>query len=388
MPPPLSRRTVIKAAGSAVFIGASAAVLPMFSTPSRKQTPQSCPSTDLSANERELVVSNWVGYMDPPEEASSTFAAFERDTGIAVTYTEDVSDNQEFFAKVVNQLGSCQSVKRDVFVLTDYMATQVINLGWVQPLDHSRMPNVDANLLPELRNVAFDPGRTYSVPWQCGFTGIAYNAALVPEVSSFAELLKRGDLRGRITLLTEMLDTMSFMLRVVGADPQDFSHDEWESALDLLRETRSRGQIRAFTGNEYLRDLAAGNIAACLAWSGDVLQLQFENPDLRFVAPEEGLYFFSDNVLVPNLATHKANAEKWINYYYDPEVAAHLAAYIKCLCPVTGAQQAMEKVTPSLVDNPLIFPTPEFLSKSFGFMTLNETLFKRYQRDFSDAIGG
>jgi spermidine/putrescine transport system substrate-binding protein len=185
-----------------------------------------------------------------------------------------------------------------------------------------------------------------------------------------------------------MRDTMAFMLRVGGADPRKFTHEQWEAALELLRETRRCGQIRAFTGNEYLRDLAAGNIAACLAWSGDIVQLQFENPDFRFVVPEEGVYFFSDNVLVPNLAVHKANAEEWINYYYDPDVAARLAAYIGCVCPVAGAQLAMEGIDPTLIDNPLIFPTREFLANSFEFMPLEETLNKLYQRDFSDAIGG
>ena len=388
MPPILSRRTMLRGAGAAAFLGVSAGVLPMFGTPSRKQSPQSCPSTDRSGTEKELIVSNWPAYMDPIDEPGSTLSAFERETGISVAYTEDVSDNLEFFAKVVNQLGSCQSVKRDLFVLTDFMVTQMINLGWIQELDHSRMPNVEANLLPKLRNVSFDPGRRYSIPWQSGFTGIAYNAALVPEVRRYAELLNRRDLHGRITLLSEMRDTMAAMLRVGGADPANFTHDQWEAALELLRETRRRGQIRAFTGNEYLRDLAAGNIAACLAWSGDAIQLQFQNPDIRFVVPEEGLYFFSDNAMIPNLAEHKANAEAWINYYYDPEVAARLAASINCVCPVAGARQAMEGIDPSLVDNPLIFPTGEFLTNSFEFMPLEETLNKLYQRDFSDAIGG
>jgi len=384
----LSRRTILRAAGAAAFLGASAGVLPMFSTPSRKQTPQSCPSLDHSDTEHELIVSNWPAYMDPIDEPESTVSGFERSTGITVHYTEDVSDNLSFYAKVVNQLGSCETVKRDLFVLTDWMVTQMLNLGWIQELDHSRMPNVDANLLPKLKQVAFDPGRKYSVPWQTGFTGIAYNAALVPEVRSYAGLLNREDLRGRVTLLNEMQDTMCAMLRRNGADPMKFDHDDWQAALEVLKQARRRGQIRAFTGNEYLRDLAAGNIVACLAWSGDTIQLQFENPDIRFVVPEEGLYFFSDNMLVPNLATHKANAEQWINYYYDPEVAARLAAYVNFVCPVAGAQAAMERIAPELVDNPLIFPTGEFLANSFEFMPLGETLNKRYRRDFADAIGG
>jgi len=384
----LSRRTLLRTAGAAAFLGASAGVLPMFGTPGRKQTPQSCPSTDLSGSERELIVSSWPAYMDPIEEPGSTVSQFEQATGITVRYSEDISDNDGFFAKVVNQLGSCESIGRDLFVTTDYVCAQMLGLGWIQELDHARLPNVDANLIPELRQVAFDPGRRYSVPWQSGFTGIAYNAALVPEVRSYDELLNRRDLAGRVTLFSEMQDTMCAMLRVSGADPVNFDHGQWQTALDVLRRARGRGQIRAFTGNEYLQDLAAGNVVACLAWSGDIIQLQFENPDIRFVVPEEGMYFFSDNMMVPNRAAHRANAEAWINHYYDPEVAASLAAYVNYVCPVAGAQQAMEAIAPELVDNPLIFPTSEFLANTFEFMPLGETRFKRYRRDFADAIGG
>ena len=371
----------------AVFLGASARVLPMFSTPSKKQTPESCPSRDVSASEKSILVSSWPSYIDPVSEPGSTVSRFERETGIKVTLTEDVNDNQGFFAKVANQLGTCQPVERDLFVVTDWTVSRMMQLGWLQPLDHAHLGNVDAQLLPELARVAFDPGRKYSVPWQCGFTGIAYNARLVREVRSVKDLLTRDDLRGRVTLLSEMRDTMGLLLKSVGANPAAFSDDEWDVAVDVLRQARRRGQIRAFTGNEYLRGLSAGNIAACAAWSSDVAQMG-DNPDLRFVAPEEGLQFWNDNMAVPNLAAHKANAESWMNYFYDPEVAATLAAGIRCICPVAGARAAMEKIDPSLVDNPLIFPSADYLSRTFEFMPLGETQSQLYERDYRDAIGG
>ena len=189
-------------------------------------------------------------------------------------------------------------------------------------------------------------------------------------------------------MLTEMRDTMGFMLKVVGADPADFNDDEWADAIDELKAARSRGQIRAFTGNEYTQDLAAGNIKACEAWSGDVIQMQFENPDIKFVVPEEGLSLWSDNMMVPNLATHKTNAEAWINYYYDPAVAAKLAAWVNYICPVEGAREEMEKIDPDLVENPLIFPAEEFLANTFAFMPLTEAQSRNYERDFSAATGG
>jgi spermidine/putrescine transport system substrate-binding protein len=387
--PRLGRRTLIRGAGFGVFGVASFAALPLFGTSGARQDPAMCLSKDLSESERRLVVSNWPAYIDPRADGpTNTRDVFEDRTGVTVRYTDDVNDNAEFFAKVRNQLGSCETVKRDMFMLTDWMAARMINLGWIQPLDAAKVPNLHKNLIKPLRGKAWDPDLTYHAPWQSGLTGIAYNAAKVDEVGSFEDLLTNPDLRGKITLLSEMRDTMGFLLKVVGADPSEFDDDEWADAVDMLRGVVSNGQVRAFTGNEYIQDLTAGNIVACEAWSGDVIQAQFDNPDIRFVTPEEGLSIWSDNMLVPNLATHQANAEAWIDYYYEPEVAAKLAAWVNYICPVEGAREEMEKIDPSLVDNQLIFPDEETLSKTFDFMALDENQITRYEGDWSDVTGG
>jgi spermidine/putrescine transport system substrate-binding protein len=279
-------------------------------------------------------------------------------------------------------------VNRDIFVLTDWMAARMVAAGWIQELDHANLPNVDANLLNNLRDPAWDPGRNHSVPWQSGLTGIAYNAKLVGEVGSFSDLMTNPDYKGRITLLSEMRDTMGFMLKVVGADPTNFTDGDWDKAIEYLDRANSDGQIRQFTGNDYVGPLSRGDIVACEAWSGDVLALQFDNPDIKFVVPEEGLSLWSDNMLVPNLATHKANAEAWMNFYYDPVVAAKLAAWVNYICPVQGAQAEMEKIDKSLVDNPLIFPTADFLAGTFAMMPLTEAQSSQYELDFQNVIGG
>ncbi|MGH3476427.1 MAG: polyamine ABC transporter substrate-binding protein [Nocardioidaceae bacterium] len=384
----MSRRTLLKGAGAAAFLGGSAAVLPLFELQGAKQTPQSCPSTDLSASEPELVISNWPAYIDPRNNPDSTYAVFQDETGISVSYTDDVNDNIEFFGKIVNQMRACEPVDRDMFMLTDWMAARMINLGWLQRLDHANIPNVDANLIPALKAPAWDPQRDYSAPWQSGLTGIAYNASVTEPVGAFSELLTRSDLKGRVTMLSEMRDTMLFMLLVVGADPEDFTDDDWANALDELSGAVSDGQIRAFTGNEYLRGLKSGDIAACEAWSGDVIQAQFDDPNIKFIQPEEGLAIWSDNMLVPNRASHKANAEEWMNYYYDPMVAAKLAAWVNYICPVDGAQEAMEQVDPSLVENKLIFPTPEFLETTVDMMPLTESQTQTYENDWTNLLTG
>ncbi|MCW2865899.1 MAG: spermidine/putrescine transporter substrate-binding protein [Marmoricola sp.] len=384
-----SRRAFLKAGGFGAFALGSAAVLPAFGTPSAVQDPRKCTTKDLSATDRRLVVSNWPAYLDEAEKGKkNTLQDFEAATGIKVAYTDDVSDNAEFFAKVRNQLGDCQPIGRDMMVLTDWMAAKVIDLGWIQPLDAAKVPNFHKNLLPALRGRDWDPKRTYSAPWQTGLTGIAYNAKLTKEVGSFSDLVTRPDLKGKITLLSEMHDTMGFMLKLVGADPEKFTGDQWSDAITKLRGVVKAGQVRAFTGNEYIQDLTAGNIVACEAWSGDVIQAQFDNPDIKFVIPEEGLALWSDNMLVPNLAQHESNAEKWIDYYYDPEVAAKLAAWVNYICPVEGAREAMVKIDKSLVDNKLIFPSADDLKDTFAFMALDDKQTKHYEGDWSDVTGG
>ena len=386
----LTRRGVLRGTTAVAFVGISAAALklPFFSVDGAQVDAASCVGTDISASDKRLIISNWPAYIDPRRKNSSTSSVFEQTTGVTVEYTADVNDNSEFYAKVKNQLGSCQSVKRDMMVLTDWMAARMIDLGWIQKLDVSKIPNVTTNIIEPLRNRPWDPDFSYHAPWQSGLTGIAYNSDEVAEVRTFEELLTRDDLKGRISLLTEMRDTMGFMLKVTGSDPNEFTEDEWHNALDKLESVVSAGQVRAFTGNEYIQDLAAGNIVACEAWSGDVIQAQVDNPAIKFVAPEEGLMLWSDNMLVPNLAEHQANAELWMNYYYQPDVAAKLAAWVNYICPVQGAKEEMEKIDPDLVDNPLIFPDDETLSKTMAFMALDEKQITQYEGEFADVTGG
>ncbi|WP_332642786.1 ABC transporter substrate-binding protein [Aeromicrobium sp.] len=382
----VDRRTLLRGIGGIAALSTSALVLGGCGTSGSKQDAADCISKDLSGSEKKLIVSNWPEYIDEDDDGyTSTLTEFEKVTGIKVDYTADVNDNDEFYAKVKNQLGACTSTKRDMFMLTDWMAARMIQSGWIQKLDAAKVPNLHANIIDGLANVGWDKNREYSAPWQSGLTGIAYNKSKVKEVRSFDELLTRSDLKGRISLLKEMNDTMGLMLLSEGADPSDFSDDEWQNALDKLAKAKSDGQIRAFTGNEYIQDLTAGNVVACEAWSGDVAAAEDEN--LVFVPAEEGLMIWADNMLVPNKATHKGNAEEWINYYYEPEVAAKLAAFVWYICPVKGAKEAMEKVDPSLVDNELIFPTEKTLSQTHPFMELNAKKQREYSRDFKGISG-
>ncbi|HET6153513.1 MAG TPA: spermidine/putrescine ABC transporter substrate-binding protein [Marmoricola sp.] len=383
----ISRRTLFKGGGGAVFAVGSVFALKAFGSPALTQNPADCTTTDVSAHDKRFVISNWPLYIDPNSKKDpSTLQRFEQQTGIKVSYTDDVNDNDEFFAKVKNQLGACQSTKRDMFVLTDWMAARMIEVGWIQPLDASKVPNLHANIIDSLAKPEWDPDRKYSAPWQSGLTGLAYNKKyLKKSVKEYGELLTRPDLKGKVTMLTEMRDTMGLIMLSQGVDPANFTNAQWNTAMDALTKATSDGQIRRFTGNDYVQDLSAGNVLACEAWSGDIANSGDDN--LVFVPPAEGMMIWADNMLVPNLATRKTNAEKWINFYYDPVNAARLADYNQYICPVKGAQQAMEKIDKDNVDNQLIFPSEETLKTTHRFMALKEYQTREYERQFSDVTG-
>src|SRR3954463_9911120 len=388
----LTRRGVIRGGGAVAFVGLSAAALklPFFAVDGATVDSASCVGTDISATDKKVIISNWPAYIDPRRKNTSTATAFQDSSGITVDYTPDINDNSEFYAKVKNQLGACQPIKRDMIIMTDWMAARMIDLGWIQELDASKGPNLHKNLIQRLRNKPWDPKETYHAPWQSGLTGIAYNADKTGEVKSFTELLTRSDLKGKITLLTEMRDTMGFMLRTVGADPEKFDDTQWQNAIGSLHKAVSDGQIRSFNGNDYLNDLASGNTLACEAWSGDVIIAQQDNPDIQFVTPEEGLALWADNMLIPNLAEHESNAEEWINYYYEPKVAAQLANYNWYICPVEGAQEEMRKIpgAEKQAESTLIFPDEKMLANTFGFMALDDQQEIEYERDWADVTSG
>lgn len=388
---PLPRRTLLRGLTGSAALLATGALLGACGTRGARQTAASCVSEDLSATEKTLAFSNWPQYLDVAEDNESrrpTLEAFQARTGIQVTYTEDINDNNEFFGKIQPQLAACEPIGRDIIVLSDWMAARMINLGWVQRLDPARMPNVGRNLLPSLRTRAYDRENVLAIPWQCGLAGLAYNGKVTTEVRTVDELLTRPDLKGRVTVLSEMRDTIGLILAANGHDPANFTDAQFDEALAKLKRAVDSGQIRRFTGNDYAPELARGDIAACMAWSGDVIQLTAKDERIRFVAPESGALLYSDDMLVPIRASHRANAEALIDYYYEPAVAAQLAAYVNYICPVQGAQAEMEKIDPELAGNPLIFPDEAVQARWTTFMTLSEAQERAYESKFQQVMGG
>lgn len=384
----LTRRTLFRGAGAAALGTLVAAC------GTRAQAPRAAAersAEDLSDQEKVVVWSNWPEYIDVDDASGErpTLDAFTEATGITVEYNEDYNDNDEFFARVQAQLSSGQDTGRDLWCSTDWMVARLIRLGWVQELDRGSMSNVEANLEDSLADVQFDPGRKFSIPWQSGFTGIGYNpdATGGKKVESIDQLLTDPALKGRVTLLTEMRDTVGMVLLAMGKDPADFTDDDYAAAIAELQSARDAGQFRGFTGNDYTSGLASGEIAACLAWTGDVVQLKADNPALGYALPSTGHMIWSDNFVIPNQAKHKKNAETLIDYYYDPEVFADVAAWVNYIPPVKGTDAVLQAEDPDTASNELIFPNEEVRGRSHVFRGLSEDEETDYNEQFQALIG-
>lgn len=348
------------------------------------------PATDLSDSESVVNWANWTLYLDYDDETRKypTLQRFMGASGLDVRYAEDIDSNDSYYGKVQSQLAAGQDIGQDLIVLTDWMAERIIRQGYVQELDHRNIPNI-SNLLPDLRDVRFDPGRHRSLTWQSGYTGLVWNKEAFPKGLKNVEDLWDPALKGRITMLDEMRDTMPMLLLDQGVDiAGNWGQDEYSSALEVLEKNIGNGMIRQIKGNSYKQDLISGDALAGIAYAGDITQLNFEEGGKwEFALPERGGLLWSDNFLVPMGATHKSNAEQLMDFYYQPDVAAEVAAYVNYLCPVAGAQEEMEKIDPELVDDPLIFPTAEFLEKATTERELSVEEETDFQNQFQEVIG-
>ncbi len=346
---------------------------------------------DLSESEKVVNWANWTLYLDVADDGTTypTLDAFTAATGIAVNYAEDIDSNDSYFGKIQGQLANGQDIGQDIVTLTDWMAGRMIRLGYTQELDKSRMPNAE-NLLPSLTEVSFDPGRKNSLTWQSGFGGLAWNTTEVPNGLRTLDDLWDPALAGRIEVLDEMRDTIGLIMMSQGVDvaSPDWGDDEFYAALDVLDAQIKSGQIRQVRGNSYAEDLVSGDALAVIGWSGDITVLNFENGDnWQFALPESGGTLWSDNMMIPIGSPHKANAEDLMNYYYDPQVAAEVAAYVNYICPVQGAKEAMEAIDPSLVDDQLIFPDDSMLAQAHVFRALTPDEETAYNEAFQSVIG-
>ena len=312
--------------------------------------------------------SNWPLYID-----KKILKQFDKQYGGHVKYVEEINDNDEFYGKVRQQLQANQSINRDIVTLTDYMAVKWVRNRYVQPLDKKNMPNVVKNLVDNLKSVPYDPKRDYTVPWQSGAIGLGYNPKNTGrELKSINDLFD-PKFKGRVTMFSEPYDSAGSVLLGMGIDPTKAKIDQILTAIEKIQKASDGGQFRRFTGNDYSTDLTKGNIWVALAYSGDLVQLQSDNPDLKFVYPEEGAMTFTDNMMIPAKAEHVYAAEKMMDYVYEPEIAAKLAIYVNYLSPVKGVKEIVDRTDPDIANNPLIFPSDEIRAKLHSYPALSDT---------------
>jgi spermidine/putrescine transport system substrate-binding protein len=309
--------------------------------------------------------SNWPLYID-----KSVLKSFDKKYGGHVKYVEDINDNFEFFGKIRQQLQAHKPIGRDMIVVTDYLAGRLVRDGFVEAIDKANVPN-SKNLVPNLQSINYDPKRNFSLPWQSGATGIGVNRAKVKRKITSVKDLFDPAFKGRVSFLSEPYDSAGLVMLMDGIDPTHATNDQINAAIDKIEKAQKSGQIRRFTGNDYSTDLTKGNLWLAMAYSGDLVQLQADNPHLEFVYPKEGSMLFTDNMMLPQKSQHPYAAETMMNYVYDPPVAAKIAAYVNYLSPVQGVKEILLKQDPKLANNPLIFPPPEIVKTLHPYPSLS-----------------
>jgi len=379
----MTRRSLLVGAGAVVGAGTLAACGTGGSTSTEGVV-------DVSDTEKIVRWANWPLYLDFDEDSKEypTLKAFEAQTGITATYTEDIDDNNTFYGKVQGQLSIGTDIGYDVVTPTDWMASRWIEQGYAQKINAENIPN-KSNIRQVLQDVPFDSGRNYSLTWQSGFAGFGWNVEKIPAgVRTIEDLFKPAN-KGRIVVLSELRDTMGIILQYQGVDPsKSFTEDQYMNAIDFLKGKIADGFIRKVRGNSYSEDLVNGDAVAVIGWSGDLFILKSENDGkFDFAIPESGGTLWSDNMLIPSTSTHKKNAELLMNYYYEPAVAAQVAAYVNYICPVEAAKPELEKIDSDLAASPFIFPDAATLEKVKVFRPLTADEQTNFQTAFDEAIG-
>jgi len=325
--------------------------------------------------------SNWPLYID-----KSVIKDFNKKFGGKCKYVEEINDNFEFFGKIRQQLEQGTPIGRDIITPTDYLASRLVRLNYVEPIDKKNVPNA-ANMADNLKSINYDPERNFSMPWQSGAIGLGYNIKKTGRELKSVKDLFDPKFKGRVTMLSEAYDSANTVLLGDGVDASKATIDQILGAIEKIDKANRDGQFRRFTGNDYTTDLAKGNVWVSLAYSGDLIQLQSDNPDLRFAYPDEGAMLFTDNMMMPAKVEHPYAAETMMNYVYEPEVAAKIAAYVNYISPVKGVKEVLEKTDPKLAENPLIFPPEDVASKLHPYPALSPGDERKMQEAMAQVTG-
>jgi spermidine/putrescine transport system substrate-binding protein len=382
----LTRRDLVQRGGAGALTISSLAYLAACGggvEKSKKEDAKTIPNGQVA---KTLAFSNWVLYIDNGDKPkkSKTLNDFKKKYGTTVKYNEEINDNNEFFGKVRPQYSRGNSGGRDIHVVTDWMCNRMNQLGYVQRFNKSQMPNAVKNIDPAVAKPDFDPNRDISMPWQSGQVVVLYRKDLTKgELTSYQDLLD-PKFKGKVTMLTEMRDTVGAMLLAEGKDPEKATKQDCLAVCDKLAKLSRDGQIRRFTGNEYTESISKGDTVACLGWSGDAGSLQEEDKNIAYAQPKDGFMVFTDSMQIPVGAPQAFTAQKMIDFVYDPEVQAEITTAVQYVPPVKGVADVIRKDDPELAENPLVFPDT---SKQHNLKTFPRAEEREIEAAFQKAIG-
>ena len=315
-----------------------------------------------------LNFSNWELYIDTPDtlkaagiDAPPTLEQFTAETNIKVSYFEDVISNSEYFATVQGRLRGGQGIDRDIIVSTDNdrFLSEYLKNDWALKLEKDLIPNI-ANLIPAQASPPFDPNREYTLPWFSGMDGIAWNSELTGPVTTVTQLLEDPKFKGRVGVWNSMGDTLGLVMLENGDDPANVTDESFDRAIAVVQKAQDAGQIRRFYGNDYAQPLAKGDLAASMAWSGDILNLG--DPKIKWGIAEKGGIIWTDNMLIP-LGGSVPTASTYMNFVYDPKIAAQLSLGANYISSVKGVKEEAAKLNPDAASNTLAFPTDDMLAQ-------------------------
>jgi spermidine/putrescine transport system substrate-binding protein len=352
------------------------------------------PSVGVEATySAELNWANWCCYLDvDPEDDTKwkTLEDFQAANGTVVNYQEVIDANESFVASISNQITAGQDPGWDIIVVTDWMASRLVRLGWLEQFSLNNMPNFVANVRDVYKDQDWDAAMDHHAPWQTGMTGIGYDPTKTGELTSLKSLLEvNPKWKGKTEYLTEMRDSIGLTMLALGLDPRNPTRDGCDQAVAAMLKARKDGIVRDVAGNYYTEDLVSGAAVLCMAWSGDVVGLATDAPNIKFLFPDEGVMFWTDNAVIPKGAVHKGTAELMIDYCYVPEHQAQIEAGISYVTPVKGVKEIYEASTDqkALAEDPLRFPPTELEPKLIQFGLLNEEDEKYFNEQFAKVIG-
>jgi spermidine/putrescine transport system substrate-binding protein len=354
--------------------------------------PTELPSPTLVGG--NLNFANWIGYIDISEDEQHfpTLEKFTAETGVEVNYQDGaVDDNETFFTSdLQGPLSQGLPTEWDIVVVTDWMVARLARLGWLETIDTASTPNFTANVLDQYKGRSFDPQTNLAAPWQSGMTGIGFDAKRTGALDSVAVFFDEK-YKGKLTYLTEMRDTVGLAAIKLGVKPETITQAEFDQSLAEVDKAVKSGLVRQLLGNSYVEAMAAGDVIVAMAWSGDVNGLlvpdQTADQDFQWALPKEGGMLWTDNMVLPKGVKNKAQAEAWINFYYIPENAAAVEAYVNYVCPVKGAREVLIAQDPDIGNNPLIFPTDDMVTRLRQFKSLDATEEQAWSEAFSKVLG-